>query len=65
MAKQIESGMCSINDWGIFFAVISSPFGGCKQSGFGKFNGPEGIYIFLLFLRIFSELFFHFFFKFF
>ena len=35
--------MCSVNDWGLFYAVISSPFGGFKKSGFGKFNGPEGL----------------------
>jgi delta 1-pyrroline-5-carboxylate dehydrogenase len=43
IAKQIESGMAVVNDWGLSTMVQSLPFGGVKVSGFGKFNGPEGI----------------------
>ena len=43
MARKIESGMCVVNDWGLFFTIIAMPFGGVKHSGFGRFNGPEGL----------------------
>jgi len=43
MAKRICSGMCTINDFGVPYLVQALPFGGCKVSGFGRFNGPEGL----------------------
>jgi len=43
LAKRIESGMCVVNDWGLFFTISACPFGGIKRSGFGRFNGPEGL----------------------
>jgi len=43
LAKQIEAGCTVINDWGLSMMIQSLPFGGVKLSGFGKFNGPEGI----------------------
>jgi hypothetical protein len=39
----MHSGMCSINDWGINHTIQSLPFGGVKRSGFGAFNGKEGL----------------------
>jgi acyl-CoA reductase-like NAD-dependent aldehyde dehydrogenase len=43
LAKNIEAGCTVINDWGLSMMIQSLPFGGVKISGFGKFNGPEGI----------------------
>jgi acyl-CoA reductase-like NAD-dependent aldehyde dehydrogenase len=41
--SQIESGMGVVNDFGLPYLLQDAPFGGCKQSGFGRFNGPEGL----------------------
>jgi len=35
--------MTSVNDFGMVPMVQSLPFGGCKDSGFGVFNGREGL----------------------
>lgn len=43
MAASISAGMATINDWGLSMGVQSLPCGGVKISGFGKFNGPEGL----------------------
>jgi len=43
IAKQIVSGMAVVNDFGVPYLVQDAPFGGCKVSGFGRFNGPEGL----------------------
>eukprot|EP01118_Nematostelium_gracile_P013136 TRINITY_DN4925_c0_g1_i1.p1 TRINITY_DN4925_c0_g1~~TRINITY_DN4925_c0_g1_i1.p1 ORF type:complete len:601 (-),score=155.98 TRINITY_DN4925_c0_g1_i1:44-1795(-) len=43
IGRTIESGSTVINDWGIPMMIQSMPFGGVKISGFGKFNGPEGL----------------------
>lgn len=43
MANSISAGMAAINDWGLSMGVQSLPCGGVKISGFGKFNGPEGL----------------------
>lgn len=43
IAEQLESGGTVINDWGLAFMCADLPFGGVKVSGFGKFNGPEGL----------------------
>jgi len=43
VAHQIESGMAVVNDYGLSYLMQDLPFGGCKESGFGCFNGPEGI----------------------
>mmetsp|Transcript_11159 Transcript_11159/g.19026 ORF Transcript_11159/g.19026 Transcript_11159/m.19026 type:complete len:586 (-) Transcript_11159:43-1800(-) len=43
IAKEIESGMCTINDFGVSYLIQSVPFGGIKKSGFGRFNGVEGL----------------------
>jgi len=43
IGRQIESGMVCVNDYGLVPMVQSLPFGGCKKSGFGVFNGYEGL----------------------
>jgi len=43
IAQRIQAGGTVINDWGVTMMIGSLPFGGLKVSGFGKFNGPEGI----------------------
>lgn len=43
IASEIESGMCTINDFGVSYLIQSLPFGGIKKSGFGRFNGVEGL----------------------
>jgi len=43
IARRIVSGMCVINDFGTQYLIQDCPFGGCKASGFGRFNGPEGL----------------------
>ena len=43
IASQLVCGTTVINDFGIPYLIQSLPFGGVKASGFGKFNGPEGM----------------------
>jgi len=43
VAKLLECGMVSINDFGTFYMNQSLPFGGVKGSGYGRFGGPEGL----------------------
>ncbi|KAI0275120.1 meiotic sister-chromatid recombination aldehyde dehydrogenase [Gloeopeniophorella convolvens] len=52
VAKRLECGMVSINDFGVFyvihpltFSLLSQdlPFGGVKGSGYGRLGGPEGL----------------------
>mmetsp|Transcript_45776 Transcript_45776/g.74683 ORF Transcript_45776/g.74683 Transcript_45776/m.74683 type:complete len:608 (-) Transcript_45776:419-2242(-) len=43
LSKQLQAGMTVINDYGVNYLCQSLPFGGMKISGFGRFNGPEGI----------------------
>jgi acyl-CoA reductase-like NAD-dependent aldehyde dehydrogenase len=43
LGKQVVSGMCTVNDYGVSYLVQGLPFGGVKYSGFGRFNGPEGL----------------------
>ncbi len=43
LAGSIESGMVSINEWGLGALVGSLPFGGIKLSGGGRFAGIEGL----------------------
>lgn len=42
IARQVRSGMVSINDFGAYYAC-SMPFGGTKGSGYGRFGGNEGL----------------------
>lgn len=43
IASRILSGMVSINSVISFAAVASVPFGGIKESGYGRIHGPEGL----------------------
>jgi hypothetical protein len=43
MARGIQAGMTTINDFGLAYMIQSLPFGGVKISGFGKINGREGL----------------------
>lgn len=43
VAAQLECGMVNINDFGISYLNQGLPFGGCKDSGYGRFGGPEGL----------------------
>jgi len=43
LGSQIESGMVCVNDYGMVPLVQSLPFGGLKKSGYGVFNGYEGL----------------------
>ncbi len=43
IARSLACGMVSINSVIAFAAVASIPFGGVKDSGYGRIHGPEGI----------------------
>lgn len=43
IARQLRTGMVCVNDFGSHYLVQSLPFGGTKQSGFGRFAGIEGL----------------------
>ncbi|KAJ7632158.1 Aldehyde/histidinol dehydrogenase [Roridomyces roridus] len=43
VAKQLECGMVSVNDFGVFYLNQDLPFGGIKASGYGRFGGVEGL----------------------
>jgi acyl-CoA reductase-like NAD-dependent aldehyde dehydrogenase len=43
LGDALVAGTIIINDFGIPYLVQDLPFGGVKISGFGKFNGPEGL----------------------
>ncbi|KAI9844801.1 MAG: Meiotic Sister-Chromatid recombination aldehyde dehydrogenase [Thelocarpon superellum] len=38
----LQTGMVAVNDFGVYYAV-QLPFGGVKQSGYGRFAGVEGL----------------------
>ena len=43
IAAQLACGMVSINSVFVFAAVASVPFGGVKNSGYGRIHGAEGM----------------------
>lgn len=43
VTSALETGMVTINDFGLLATVQSLPFGGVKHSGFGCFGGYEGL----------------------
>jgi acyl-CoA reductase-like NAD-dependent aldehyde dehydrogenase len=43
IASQLQCGMVAINSTISFASVASVPFGGVKDSGYGRIHGPEGL----------------------
>ena len=43
IGQQFQTGMLTVNDYASNYLVQSLPFGGCKESGFGRFAGVEGL----------------------
>jgi len=43
IARQLQAGMSSINDFATTYMCQSLPFGGVKESGFDRFAGIEGL----------------------
>ncbi|KAJ3477063.1 hypothetical protein NLI96_g10721 [Meripilus lineatus] len=43
IARRLQCGMVSINDFAVYYLNQDLPFGGVKMSGYGRFGGPEGI----------------------
>lgn len=43
VAREVEAGMVSVNDFGVFYLNQAAPFGGVKASGYGRFGGEEGL----------------------
>jgi aldehyde dehydrogenase (NAD+) len=46
IASQLHCGMVAINSVISFAGVASIPFGGTKDSGYGRIHGPEGLFEF-------------------
>lgn len=46
IARRLECGMVGINTAFTFAAIPTVPFGGAKQSGYGRIHGPEGLFEF-------------------
>lgn len=43
IAQQLVAGSTCINDYGLCYMANALPFGGVKESGFGRLNGREGL----------------------
>ncbi len=43
IAGQLVAGSTLINDFGLTYMVQGLPFGGAKESGYGRLNGREGL----------------------
>jgi len=43
VARQLECGMVSVNDFAVYYLNQDLPFGGVKGSGYGRFGGSEGL----------------------
>jgi len=46
LASQMECGQCSVNELVTSVGNPALPFGGVKNSGFGRYHGPEGLIAF-------------------
>ena len=46
IASKLECGAVTVNTVFSYMAIASVPFGGAKQSGYGRIHGPEGLYEF-------------------
>lgn len=43
LTSQVRAGSVSVNDFGMTYMVQGLPFGGVKDSGFGRINGRDGL----------------------
>jgi len=43
IGRQFRTGMLTVNDYASNYLIQSLPFGGIKESGFGRFAGIEGL----------------------
>ena len=57
IASQLITGMVSINSVIGFAGVATVPFGGVKDSGYGRIHGPEGLHEFTYLRSVVSERF--------
>jgi aldehyde dehydrogenase (NAD+) len=57
IASQLITGMVSINSVIGFAGVSTVPFGGVKDSGYGRIHGPEGLHEFTYLRSVVSERF--------
>jgi len=57
IASQLVTGMVSINSVIGFAGIASLPFGGVKESGYGRIHGPEGLHEFTYLRSVVSERF--------
>jgi acyl-CoA reductase-like NAD-dependent aldehyde dehydrogenase len=56
-ASRLQTGMVSINSVIAFAAIAAVPFGGVKDSGYGRIHGPEGLLEFTYPRTIVKEIF--------
>jgi len=57
IASQLIAGMVSINSVIGFAGIATVPFGGVKDSGYGRIHGPEGLHEFTYLRSVVSERF--------
>lgn len=57
ISSQLITGMVSVNSVIGFAGVPTVPFGGVKDSGYGRIHGPEGLYEFTYLRSVVSERF--------
>jgi acyl-CoA reductase-like NAD-dependent aldehyde dehydrogenase len=57
IAARLQTGMVSINSVIAFAAIAAVPFGGVKDSGYGRIHGPEGLLEFTYPRTVVKEIF--------